>query len=454
MKVVIVGAGEVGFHIASRLAIENRDVVVVDKDSKALRRVSDHIDVKTVHGSGSSPVALEEAGLKETDIILALTNSDEINLVACLVADILSPSIKKLARLRNTDFDDYLDSFSKISPRINTIINPEIEMVKTIDQLISIPSALEVNEFADGQVKFVGVKLDKNARGVGVHLSALSTRIGRQVPLIAAILRNEELIIPRGDDRLLAGDEIYFITEEHRLLESLAVFDKQFEPVRRVIIVGGGITGLRLAALLEKKSVYTKIIEKNLEQCNKLAKQLNKTIVIHGDGSDQKLLEEENIHDMDIVVMLTNDEETNILASLLAKRMGASKAITKVNRFSYLPLMAIVGIEKVVSPRLSAINSILRHIRRGKVLSVVSIKGEQAEIIEAVPTDNSAIILKPLKNIALPKGVLVTGIIRGERVMIPSGESVINPNDRIIIFAKKQAIPKLDKILPVKTDYF
>ena len=208
MKVVIVGAGEVGFHIASRLAIENRDVVVVDIDAKALRRVSDHIDVKTVHGSGSSPVALEEAGLKEADIILALTNSDEINLVACLVADILSPSIKKLARLRNTDFDDYLDSFSKISPRINTIINPEIEMVKTIDQLISIPSAVEVNEFADGQVKFVGVKLDKKARGVGVHLSALSTRIGRQAPLIAAILSNEELIFPRGEDRLLAGDEI------------------------------------------------------------------------------------------------------------------------------------------------------------------------------------------------------------------------------------------------------
>ena len=232
------------------------------------------------------------------------------------------------------------------------------------------------------------------------------------------------------------------------------MFDKQFEPVRRVIIVGGGVTGLRLAALLEGKSIYTKIIEKNLERCKKLAKQLNKTIVIHGDGSDQNLLEEENIQDMDIVVMLTNDEETNILASLLAKRMGARKAITKVNRFSYFPLMAIVGIEKVVSPRLSAINSILRHIRRGKVLSVISIKGEQAEIIEAVPTDNSAIILKPLENIVLPKGVLVTGIIRGERVMIPSGESVINPSDRIIIFAKKQAIPKLDKILAIKTDYF
>ncbi len=244
-------------------------------------------------------------------------------------------------------------------------------MVKAIDQLISIPTAMEVNQFADGQVKFVGVKLDKNARVVGMHLSALSAQVGNQVPLIAAILRNEELIIPRGDDRLLAGDDVYFITEEHRLLDSLAVFDKQFEPVRRVIIVGGGLTGLRLATLLDAKSVHTKIIEKNAEQCKKLAKQLNRTIVIHGDGSDQNLLKEENIQDMDIAVMLTNDEETNILASLLVKRMGAKKAITKVNRFSYLPPMAIVGIEKVVSPRLSAINSILRHIRRGKVLSLI-----------------------------------------------------------------------------------
>jgi trk system potassium uptake protein TrkA len=327
-------------------------------------------------------------------------------------------------------------------------------MVKAIDQLISIPTALEVNQFADGQVKFVGVKLDKDARVAGVHLSALSARVGNQVPLIVAILRNEELIIPRGDDKLLAGDDVYFITEEHRLLDSLAMFDKQFEPVRRVLIVGGGLTGLRLAALLDGKSIHTKIIEKNPEQCQKLAAQLHRTIVIHGDGSDQNLLKEENIQDMDIVVTLTNDEENNILTSLLAKRIGARKAITKVNRFSYLPLMAMVGIEKVVSPRLSAINSILRHIRRGKVLSLISFKDEQAEIIETVPMDNSAIVFKPLKDIALPKGVLVTGIIRGERVMIPSGKSVINPSDRIIIFAKKQAIPKLDKILTIKTDYY
>jgi trk system potassium uptake protein TrkA len=454
LKVVILGAGEVGFHIARRLAIENRDVVLVDNDADALRRVSDNIDVKVIHGSGSSPATLKEAGVEGAETILAVTNFDETNLVACLVADILSPSIKKIARLRNTDFDDYHDIFSKVPPHINTVVNPEIEMVKAIDQLITIPTATEMNQFADGQVKFVGIKLDKNARVVGVHLSGLSARVGNRVPLIAAILRNDKLIIPRGDDRLLAGDDVYFITEEHRLFDSLAVFDKQFEPVRRVIIVGGGLTGLRLAALLDGKSIHTKIIEKNPEQCKKLAEQLSKTIVIHGDGSDQDLLKEENIQNMDIVVTLTNDEESNIIISLLAKRMGAKKAITKVNRFSYIPLMGRVGIEKVVSPRLSAINSIMRHIRRGKVLSLIAFKEEQAEIIEAVPIDNSAIVFKPLKDIALPKGVLVTGIIRGECVMIPSGESVINPRDRIIIFAQKKAIPKLDKILAIKMDYF
>jgi len=334
-----VGAGEVGFHIARRLAAENKDVVVVDIDRKALRRVSDHIDVKTVLGSGSSPVTLEKTDLKNVEIILAVTNSDEVNLVTCLVAEILSPSLKKLVRLRNTDYDDYHDNFRKVTPCIDTIINPEIELVKTIDQLMNVPGAIEVGEFADGHVKFVGIYLDETARGVGARLSALSARIGKPVPLIAAIVRGEELIIPSGDDRLLAGDEVYFISEEDRLLDTLAVFDKQFEPVRRVIIVGGGLTGLRLAILLEEKSVYTKIIEINSERCKALAGHLNKTVVIHGDGSDQDLLKEVNIQDMDMAVMLTNNEETNILASLLAKRMGVRKAITKINRFSYFSLM-------------------------------------------------------------------------------------------------------------------
>ena len=454
MKVIIVGAGEVGFHIASHLARENKNVVVIDKDPAAIRRVSDNIDVQVVIGSGSSPVVLKEAGIKEAEILLAVTDSDDTNLGACLVSNLISPATKKLCRIRYADYDEYHEALRENAPHIDTIINPEIEVVKKIFRLMSVPGAVEVNDFADGRVVFIGIYLDEFAKLSGVRLSDIYAKTGKQSPLIAAVVRDEELIIPRGQHELKAGDLIYFISKKEKLVESLSIFDKQVEPIGRVMIVGGGSIGFRLASLLEENSISTKIIEKNPERCTELAEKLNKAVVLHGDGSDQELLREENIQDMDIAVMLTNDEETNILASLLAKRMGASKAITKVNRFSYLPLMAIVGIEKVVSPRLSAINSILRHIRRGKVLSVVSIKGEQAEIIEAVPTDNSAIILKPLKNIALPKGVLVTGIIRGERVMIPSGESVINPNDRIIIFAKKQAIQKLDKILPVKTDYF
>jgi trk system potassium uptake protein TrkA len=454
LKVVIVGAGEVGFHIASRLVVENKDVVVIDKNPDALRRVSDNIDVQIVSGSGSSPVILEEAGVKKAEILLAVTDSDETNLTACLVADIISPSTLKLARLRDADYDDYHDTFRDHAPHIDTLINPEIEVVKTIDRLMSVPGAADVGEFADGRVKFVGIYLEKNARLAGVRLSDLKEKIGIQPPLILAIIRDEELIIPRGNTRLLPRDLVYFISEEDKLLDTLSVFDKHTHPLRRVLIIGGGRIGVRLALLLEKKSIYTKIVEKRPEQCNNLADRMNKAVVLCGDGSDQGLLNEENIQDMDVVVTLTNDEETNILTSLLSKRMGARKTITKIDKFSYFPLMSAIGLEQVVSPRLSAINSILQHIRRGKVLSAISLKGEQAEVMEAIALETSDIVGTPLRKIAFPKDALLAGIIHKEKVIIPSGDSVIEPEDRIIIFATRKAIPKIEKILAVKLEYF
>jgi trk system potassium uptake protein TrkA len=454
LKVVIVGAGEVGFHIASRLVMENKDVVVIDKNPDALRRVSDNIDVQIVSGSGSSPVILEEAGVKKAEILLAVTDSDEINLTACLVANIISPSTLKLARLRDADYDDYHDTFRDHAPHIDTLINPEIEVVKTIDRLMSVPGAVDVGEFADGRVKFVGIYLEKDARLAGVRLSELTERIGAQPPLILAIIRDEELIIPRGNNRLLPGDLIYFISEEDKLLDTLSVFDKHTHPLRRVLIIGGGRIGTRLALLLEEKSIYTKIIEKRPEQCNILADRMNKAVVLCGDGSDQGLLSEENIQDMDVVITLTNDEETNILTSLLSKRMGARKTITKIDKFSYFPLMSAIGLEQVVSPRLSSINTILQHIRRGKVLSAISLKGEQAEVMEAIALETSDIVGRPLKKIAFPKDALLAGIIHKEKVIIPSGNSVIEPEDRIIIFATRKAIPKIEKILAVKLEYF
>jgi trk system potassium uptake protein TrkA len=449
-----VGAGEVGFHIASHLALENKDVVVLDINPDAIRRVSDNLDVQVVLGSGSSPLVLEEAGIQGAEIILALTNSDEINLVACLVADIISPTTKKLARIRNADFDNYHENFRETAPHIDTIINPDTEVVKTIYRMMSIPGAVDIGEFADGRLKFVGVNLEDDSKLAGARLLDLPDIIGEARPLIAAVVREDELIIPRGDDRLQTGDLVYFISEEHKLLDTLSLFNKYDQPMKRVLIVGGGRIGFRMASLLEENSIYCKIIERNPDRCTYLAENLNKPIVLCGDGSDQELLSEENIQDMDLVITLTKDEETNILASLLAKRMGARKAITRISKFSYFPLTNAIGIEQVVSPRLSAINSILQHIRKGKVLSAISIKGEQAEVIEAVALETTDIVEKPLRDISFPKGAMVAGIIRGELIIVPTGDSVIQPDDRVIIFARKEAISKIEKILAVKLEYF
>ena len=454
MKVIIIGAGEVGFHIASHLSRENKDVIVVDRNPEALRRVSDNLDVQVLQGSGSSPVVLEEAGIGSAEIMLAVTNSDEANLVACLAADIISPSTKKLARLRNADYDDYHETFREKAPHIDTVINPDIEVVKTIYRMMKVPGAVDVGEFADGRIMFVGLYLDEHSPLNHVKLIDLPAKLKGVRPLIAAIMRDEELIIPRGRDRLMAGDLVYYITAREQLQETLAVFGKQEPPLKRVLIIGGGRIGYRLAAVLESQPIACKIIERNSEKCDRLAERLNKAVVLHGDGSDQGLLAEENVGGMDAVVTLTNDEETNIIASLLARRMGIRKCITRISKFSYFPLMSTIGIDQVVSPRLSAINSILQHVRRGKVLSAMSIKGEQAEILEAMAMATSAIVSKPLRNVGVPRGALVAAVIRKERIIIPSGDTVIEPDDRIIIVARREAIQQVEKILAVKLEFF
>jgi len=454
LKIIIIGAGKVGFHIASRLAHENKNVVVIDQNPEAIRRVSDKLDVQTVIGSGSSPVLLKEAGVREAEILLAVTNSDETNLVACLAANILSPTTKKLARIRNADFDEYHATFCEHAPHIDTVINPEIEVVKTIDRLMSFPGVADIAEFVGGRVKFVGIYLDSESRLANVRLSEFSEKIEGQSPLIAAVVRDEELIIPRGDDRLMPDDLVYFISEENSLQDTLTFFGKHLRPVQNALIVGGGRVGYRLARLLEEKSIYTKIIEKDVEKCTALAESLNKAVVLHGDGSDQELLNEENIQDMDVFIALTNDDETNILASLLAKTMGVRNTVTRISKFGYSPLMSAIGIEQVVSSRLSAVNTILQHIRKGKVLSAISIKGEQAEVIEAVALETSDLVGKPLHAVSFPKGALIVGIIHNDEITIPSGGSIIEPEDRIIIFARREAIPKVEKILTVKLEYF
>jgi len=454
VKIIIVGAGEVGFHIAGRLAMEKKDVVLIDSDINSIRRVTDHIDVQTIHGSGSSPAVLDEAGIRGAEILLAVTDSDETNLVACMAAHIISPATRKLARLRDAAYDPYHQTFRDNPPHIDMIINPEIELVATIDRLLSVPGAVDVSEFEEGRIKFIGVKLDQSSRLAGVTLTELPDIFGQARPLIAAVIRNEELIIPTGATCLMPEDLVYFICKKEILVETLEMFDKQEAPLNRVLIVGGGRIGFRLADLLEKRSVHTKIIELRKDRCTELAENLNKTVVLCGDGSDHDILREENVRDMDAVVTVTDDEESNILISLLGKRLGARKAITKISRFSYFPLLSTIGVDQVVSPRLSAISSILQHIRRGKILSATTLKGEQAEVIEAVALETSDIVGKPIKKMAFPKGALLVSVVRKEEIIIPSGETIVEPGDKIIIFANRNAVPKIEKFLTVKLEFF
>ena len=454
MKIIIVGAGEVGFHIASRLSLENKDVIVIEKNADALRRILENLDVQTIEGCGSNPVILEKAGIKEADILLAVTDSDEANLVASLFASILSPATVKLARIRGEEYLMYQDALTQDPYRIDVMINPEVEAVKTVVRLLQVPGAVDVGEFADGRIKVIGVRLDADCSVTGTKLVDLKEKTGNKKILVAAISRNEKLIIPSGDDQVLEGDLIYFVSEKKELEGALKIFGKRAEPLDRVLLVGGGNLGFRLAKALEGFSIHTKLIEKDPDRCRELAENLDKVVVLQGDGSDQRLLQEENIQDMDVVATLTGDEETNILTSLLAKRMGAQKTVTRISRFSYFPLVSAIGLEHIVSPRLAAINTILQYVRRGKVLSAMALKGEEAEALEAVALETSDIVGKPLQQIPFPKGALVVAIIREDEVIIPTGDSVIVPQDRIIIFATRRAISQVEKALMVKLEYF
>ena len=454
MKIIIVGAGEVGYNIANRLASENKKVVVIERDADASRRISEDLDVQVITGSGSSPSVLTEAGIQDADILLAVTDSDETNLVACMVTNILSPNTKKLVRLRNSDFDPYHDTFRQSVPHIDTVINPEIEVVNTIRKLMDVPCAQDVGEFVDGQVKYVGLRLDEKSPLAGMRLIDFHDKFGDERPLIAAIIRNNEVIVPRGGNKLMANDLVYVVTHSRDLEKTLALFGVKTQPIQRVLVVGGGRIGARLATILEKENIKTKIIESNLERCKELSLEMNKAVVLHGDGSDQNLFMEENASQSDVVVSVTNDDETNILVSLLARNLGVNTTVTRIGKSGYYPLLNTIGIEKVVSPRLSAVSSILQDVRKGKVLSDISIFGERGEFIEAVALDTSDMTNRPLKKIAVPKGALLVCIVRNGDIIIPTGDSVVEPGDRIIFFAVKQAVKKLEKLLTVKLDFF
>ena len=452
MKVIIVGAGEVGFHIAQRLSEESQDVVLIDQNPEQIRRVDDHLDVQAILGSGTSPQILKDAGIIDAHMLLATTDSDEVNLIACLIAKNLSPSLIKVARLRNEEYIRELPLLDKDHLGIDHVINPQAEMVRSIQQLMEIPGASEVIDFVEGKVKLIGVLVDQNSPFAGRKLLSLTKAEGEI--LVGAIVRNKKVIIPHGNDSILAGDLVYLVARNRDLDQALGLFGIREKSLKRVIIIGAGQTGQALARKMDRARISTKIIEKDEAICAQLSAGLDHVIVINGDGTSKELMEEENIGSADFLVAITGDEESNILISLLAKEMGAQQAITRVSKLSYLPLMSAIGIQSVVSPRLAAVRAILHYIRPGKILSVAPLKGEHAEAIEAEALETSDIVNKPLHKVKIPKGVIVGAIFRKDEIIIPRGDTVIRPGDRLIIFALLQVLPKLEKLLTVKLEYF
>ncbi len=452
MKVIIIGAGEVGFNIAQRLSVENHDVVVIETDPNKIRQIQNVIDVQAILGSGTSPSVLHEAGIKESDIIVAATDSDEANLIACFYAQHLTDYITKIARIKNPDYMKHREIFRQDFLNIDLIINPKSEMVASMLRLMEVPWASEVIDFVDGRIKLIGITIKDNSPLVGQRLSTFNDY--ERGILVGVIVRGDQVIIPSGQDTIQPNDLVYYVTQREQIPNVFRLLSLREEELSRVIIVGGGETGLALATSLDSTNINTKIIEKDSQRCLELAEKLEKVVVLNGDGTDREFLMEENVADVDIMAVMTGDEENNVLISLLGKALGAKKTVTKIGKLSYIPLVSAIGIDTVVSPRLSAIRTILQYIRKGKVICVAPLKGEGAEAIEFEALETSDIVNIPLSRVKFPKGAIVGAIVRGEEIIIPRGHNMIKPHDHLIIFALKEAIPKLEKLFTVKLEYF
>jgi len=452
MKIIIVGAGEVGFNLAQKLSEEGKNVVVVEKAPERLKRVDEELDVQSFHGSGTSPSVLKEAGIREADMLVAATDSDEVNLISCLLAKNLNPYILKVARVRNQEYIKEKSLFGEEMLGVDQVINPESLMVESIVRLLEVPEADEIIDFVGGKVRLIGVTIPTTSPFVNRRLMDAGTA-GADI-LVGAVARGDEVIIPRGTDKLKAGDLVYLVVKPDNMRKAFKTFGIEEKPMKRVVIVGADQAGGSLAAALDKMKISTKIIEKDVERCTSLAESLDRVIVIHGDGTDKDLLIEENISDVDVLVSLTGDEERNILISLLAKGLGAKRTITRIGKLSYIPIVSAIGVSTLVSPRLCAIRAILQHIRRGKIISVAPLKGEHAEAIEAEALETSDIVNTPLSDIKFPPGVIVGAIVRGDEIIIPKGNSMVMPHDHLIIFSIRDSLSRLEKLLTVKLEYF
>ena len=457
MKILILGAGQVGSSAAYHLSREEaNEVTVVDLRADVLRELQDRLDIRTVVGHAAYPEVLERAGALDADIIVALTDTDETNMIACQVAYTLFHTPTKIARIRSAEYMNAKKLFTQDAVPVDVRISPEQLVCEYIEQLILYPGALQVLEFAGGRVRLVCAKVDKDGLLVGQKIASLKEHIPNTEGRIAAIYRNGKAIEPTGDTVIQEDDEVFFIAARQDIRVFMSEMRKLEEPVRRVVIAGGGNIGVRLALALEQTN-QVKLIERKPERARHISEKLNKAIVLVGDAADEELLLEENIDSVDVFCAVTNAEEANILSSMLAKRLGAHKVMALINRPSYAELVESGSIDIAISPRQITIGSLLAHVRRGDVVRVHSLRRGAAEAIEAIAhgtKGDSPVVGKKIEDIGLPRGCSIVAIVRKDEVIMAHHDIVINTDDHVILFlTDRRKIEIVEKLFQVGVSF-
>jgi len=456
MKILILGAGQVGTSVAEVLASEASDITVIDVDSKKLDALRDRLDIGTVQGEASHPEVLARAGAEDADMILAVTNSDEINMIACQVAYTLFHTPTKIARVRSVGYLSHPQLFTQESLPVDVLISPEQLVTDYVQRLIEYPGALQVLDFAGGKVQLVAVKAYYGGPLVGHELKALREHMPGIDTRVAAIYRRGHAIVPEGNTVIEVDDEVFFIAAKRHIRVVMKELRRLDKPVKRIILAGGGNIGMRLAKTLEGK-YQVKLIDHNPRRSQKISEELEKTLVLFGDAADEELLLDENIDHTDVFCAVTNDDEANILSAMLAKRLGAKKVMALINRAAYVDLVQSGIIDIAISPQQATIGSLLTHVRRGDVTAVHSLRRGAAEAIEAVAHGDKAssrVVGRAIEDIELPQGTSIGAIVRGDEVIIAHHDTVIQAEDHVILFViDKERIPEVERLFQVSATF-
>lgn len=457
MRVIICGAGRVGTGIAAQLVAENNDVTIIDQDIDTLNRIGNSMDVKTVLGFACHPPVLKDAGAEDADMVIAVTTSDEVNMIACQIGKTIFKIPTKIARIRHQNYlaPVYQDMYRAEDMPIDVIISPEIEVAKNIINRFHVPGATDTIPLEGTELKAIAVRVTDSSPVVGLKIADFTQRTQELDCAILGISREQDFIIPRPKEFIKPGDEIYFVSDTFSTIPTMRILGHEEKEARKVVIVGGGNIGLYVAQELEKENdVNVKVIEINKERAEAIAEKLSKSIVINGSALEEEILEEANVENAEAVISVSNDDEVNILSSLLSKTLGAQTSFTLLNNHSFVPLMGNLGIDVTVNPRETTVSSILQHVRRGKIRFAHTIKEGKAEIIEAEVTDSLDLAGRQIDDLELPKDVFIGCIYRDEKLLKIQRDTVLKRRDKLIIMVSGDKIKTVENMFSQQRTYF